>query len=97
MTISTVLIVAAMALLGVIAVLSYRTRRQLLKETRELIRIAQKNGSSLELLDERLRDGNLRILKCLKGESYAGSFGGFDVHTDSAIPSNTAIITNETR
>lgn len=40
----------------------------------------------LGTIDERLRDGNLQVLKCLKGESYSGSLGGMDVHTSTAMP-----------
>lgn len=45
----------------------------------------------LGTLDERLRDGDLRILKCLKGESYAGSLYGMDLHTDPAIPDGSMV------
>lgn len=48
----------------------------------------------LGTLDERLRDGNLRILKCLKGESYTGTIGGMDIHTDPSVPPGEGMMFN---
>lgn len=38
-----------------------------------------------DILDQ-TRESSLRIMKALKGGSYAGSFGDIDVHADVSIP-----------
>ena len=43
-------------------------------------------------LDARIRDGHLRILKCLKGESYEGTIGGMDIHTDPNVPTGGGLM-----
>lgn len=48
----------------------------------------------LGTLESTLRDGHLRILKCLKGESYAGTLGGMDLHTDAQIPPGGMFMSN---
>ena len=37
-------------------------------------------------LDQELSRSHLETMKALKGQSYAGQFGGLDVHIDPAAP-----------
>lgn len=82
------IVVIGLCLLAAIAVSAAETHI----DNRELLRVVQENKRAIELIDERMREGNLRILKCLKGESYQGSFGGMDVHTDPSIPPDGGFI-----
>lgn len=43
-------------------------------------------------LRQEQREGNLRIMKALKGDSYVGQIGELDIHRDSGVPLGTAVI-----
>jgi hypothetical protein len=82
----------ALTVVVVIMLLSIRTRRQAREADRQLIQAVEDYNGSLRRLDDRLREGTLQILKCLKGESYAGTFYDMDVHTDPAIPDDQVLM-----
>jgi hypothetical protein len=44
------------------------------------------NRRQIQDMEEATHRASLRIMKTLKGESYVGHFGEFEVHTDSSIP-----------
>jgi hypothetical protein len=63
----------------IVAVVLIRISVALYWQERELSR-------ATERLAYEVRDGNLRILKAVHGESYVGGFGAIDVHADEVTP-----------
>lgn len=45
--------------------------------------------STVDGLRADLRVNHLQVMKALKGDSYAGQFGGVDMHTSSNVPPNS--------
>lgn len=43
-------------------------------------------AKTLKVVAEARAANHLEVMKALKGQSYAGKFGEFDIHTDPNIP-----------
>lgn len=72
------------------AVVLIRTSLALYRQARELSR-------ATERLAHQVRDGNLRILKAVNGESYVGGFGATDVHAEEVTPKGISVLRQRQR